>query len=200
MAETSTLRRSPLSHLHDRMIAASVTGDRAVSVTETPFLAQVSLRVEPGTAAAARLGTVLGGALPDGVGRTMTAGTLGVAWLGPDELLVVAQADPQSLTAALSEALGSDRGAVVDVSANRTVLELSGPGARSVLEKGCPVDLHPRAFGPGAAVATTLGPVPLLLWQTAPATYRLLPRTSFADYVARWLMDAMTELGSPEVP
>ena len=200
MADTTTLRRSPLSHLHDRMSAAAVTGDRAVSVTETPFLAQVSLRVEPGTAPADRLGTVLGGALPDGVGQTMTAGTLGVAWLGPDELLVVAEGDPESLTAALSEALGGSRGAVVDVSANRTVLELSGPGARSVLEKGCPVDLHPRAFGPGVAVTTTLGPVPLLLWQTAPATYRLLPRTSFADYVARWLMDAMTELGSPEVP
>jgi sarcosine oxidase, subunit gamma len=200
MAETSTLRRSPLSHLHDRMSTAAVTGDRAVSVTETPFLTQVSLRVEPGTAAADRLEAVLGGALPDGVGRTMTAGTLGVAWLGPDELLVVAQADPEPLTAALSEALGTDRGAVVDVSANRTVVELSGPGARSVLEKGCPVDLHPRAFGPGVALTTTLGPVPLLLWQTAPTTYRLLPRTSFADYVARWLMDAMTELGSPEVP
>ena len=200
MAETSTLRRSPLSHLHDRMSAAAVAGDRAVSVTETPFLAQVSLRVEPRAAAADRIEAVLGGALPDGVGRTMRAGTLGVAWLGPDELLVVAQADPGPLTAALSEALGADPGAVVDVSANRTVLELSGPGARSVLEKGCPVDLHPRAFGPGSALTTTLGPVPLLLWQTAATTYRLLPRASFADYVARWLMDAMTELGSPEVP
>jgi sarcosine oxidase, subunit gamma len=79
------------------------------------------------------------------------------------------------------------------VSANRTVLELTGPQARAVLEKGCPVDLHPRAFGPGRAVATTLARVPLLLWQTEDETYRLLPRSSFADYTARWLLDAMQE-------
>ncbi len=52
----------------------------------------------------------------------------------------------------------------------------------------------------GRAVATTLGPVPLLLWQTGPTSYRLLPRSSFADYVARWVLDAMTEYAGPELP
>jgi len=100
----------------------------------------------------------------------------------------------------LREALGNDPGSVVDVSANRTPLELSGPSARATLEKGCPVDLHPRSFGPGSAVATNLGPVPLVLWQTGAVTYRLLPRSSFADYAARWLVDATTEYTGPEVP
>jgi sarcosine oxidase subunit gamma len=49
-------------------------------------------------------------------------------------------------------------------------------------------------------VATTLGPVQVLLWQTAEQVYRLLPRASFADYTARWLLDAMTEYAAPEVP
>ena len=31
-------------------------------------------------------------------------------------------------------------------------------------------------------------------------TYRLLPRSSFADHVARWLLDATTEYRGPEVP
>ncbi|MDT7786838.1 MAG: sarcosine oxidase, subunit gamma, partial [Pseudonocardiales bacterium] len=52
---------------------------------------------------------------------------------------------------------------------------------------------HPREFGPGNAVSTTVGPVPVLLWQVEAETYRLFPRSSFADYLARWLMDAMTE-------
>jgi sarcosine oxidase subunit gamma len=30
-------------------------------------------------------------------------------------------------------------------------------------------------------------------------TYRLLPRSSFADYLARWIIDAMSEFGGPEV-
>ena len=55
------------------------------------------------------------------------------------------------------------------------------------------MDLHPRAFAPGWAVSTTLARVPVLLWQTGEETYRLLPRSSFADYVARWLLDAMVE-------
>ena len=61
----------------------------------------------------------------------------------------------------------------------------------------CPTDLHPRAFGPGRAVTTTLARVPLLLWQVGPQAYRLLPRSSFAEYVAAWLLDAMGD-GSME--
>ena len=48
------------------------------------------------------------------------------------------------------------RGAVVDVSANRTALSIAGPGARELLEHGCAIDLHPRVFGPGRAAQTNL--------------------------------------------
>jgi sarcosine oxidase subunit gamma len=41
--------------------------------------------------------------------------------------------------------------------------------------------------------------VPLLLWRTGDDTWRLLPRSSFADYTARWLVDAMAEFALPEV-
>jgi sarcosine oxidase subunit gamma len=169
MADPTTLRRSPLHHLHDRLQAERVAGE-------------------------------LGAALPEACGQVTSSGPHSALWLGPDEWLVVSEADPGALAADLRHALAGDRGAVVDVSANRTVLELSGPAAREALEKGCPVDLHPRSFGPGRAVATTLGPVPVLLWQTGGTTYRVLPRSSFADYVARWLLDAATEYEGPRVP
>jgi len=42
-------------------------------------------------------------------------------------------------------------GPALDLSAERTVLELFGPKARG-LEKGRPTDLHPRTFDPGNAV------------------------------------------------
>ena len=88
----------------------------------------------------------------------------------------------------------------VSLSANRTTLELSGPSARAVLEKSCHLDLHPRSFAVGTAEATTLGPVQVLLWRTAELTWRIMPRSSFAEYTARWLLDAMTEFSAPEVP
>lgn len=198
MAEPNPLAVSPLAHLREQLSAAAVTGPRAVALTEVPFLTMVNVRVDPASEAATRIEKVLGAPLPRECGETTDT----VAWLGPDEWLVVSEgAEPTLLTAELREALGSAPGSVVDVSANRTTLELTGPAARAVLEKGCPLDLHPRSFGPGRAVQTTLGPVPVLLWQTAATpSYRIFPRASFADYAARWVMDAMKEFGGPLVP
>jgi len=200
-----TLRRSPLAHLEERMRAASVTGAGGVALIERPFVTMVNVRVAPASAAANRIDRALGARLPRHCGDTTTSSPHTVTWLGPDEWLVLSQADNTDLTAELREALGGDPGSVIDVSANRTTLELLGPSARHVLEKGCPLDLHPRSFGPGKAVSTSVGPVPVLLWQVdgTPA-YRLLPRASFADYLARWLLDAMLEYrhsrGTPRMP
>ncbi|WP_194238805.1 sarcosine oxidase subunit gamma [Streptomyces spongiae] len=183
------------------MRAAAVTGARGVALTERPFTTMVNLRVDIASEAADRIGKALGAPLPGQCGTTTASGPHTVVWLGPDEWLVLSQADATAVTAELREALQGAPGSVVDVSANRTTLELGGPSARQVLEKGCPLDLHPRAFGPGRAVSTTVGPVPVLLWKVDDApTYRLLPRSSFSGYLARWLIDAMSEYRGPEVP
>lgn len=194
-------RVSPLAHLEERMRAATVTGARDVTLTERPFLTMVNVRVDPVSETADRIGKALGAPLPRECGDTGASGPHTAVWLGPDEWLVLSRAEASEVTAELRDALGGDPGSVVDVSANRTTLELSGPAARQVLEKGCPLDLHPRAFGPGRAVSTTVGPVAVLLWQVDDTpTYRLFPRSSFADHLARWLIDAMSEYHGPEVP
>jgi sarcosine oxidase subunit gamma len=185
------LRRSRLSHLADCL--AAVSGPSVVSLAEVPFVAMVSLRANPVSPAAARVAAVLGAPLPSRCGEVTGTDSYDALWLGPDEWLVVVCTDAVALADQLTAALGEEPGLALDVSANRSVLELAGPSARAVLGKGCPVDLHPRSFGPGNAVSTTLARVPVLLWQTGEDTYRLLPRSSFADYVARWLLDAMVE-------
>ncbi|HLR43957.1 MAG TPA: sarcosine oxidase subunit gamma family protein, partial [Brevibacterium sp.] len=76
-------------------------------------------------------------------------------------------------------------------------LELAGPHARAVLEKGCHVDLHPREFPIGCAVSTLVGPVPMIVHRAHEETFRLLPRSSFAEYTVRWLRDAMLEFSAP---
>lgn len=205
MAETTPairpdLARSPLAELAGLLAVGAVTGERGVTLREVPFLSMISIRVRPGSTAAARLELALGAPLPS-YGRVSAGAGHNVLWQGPDEFLVVSGDDAARLTGILTRWLGTEPGLVVDLSANRTTLELAGPSARAVLEKGCTLDLHPRAFTPGMATVTQLASAPVILWQTedTPA-YRLLPRSSFAEYTAKWLLDAMAEFADPEVP
>lgn len=180
---------SPLDSYADRFAGlAAVTGGQ-VLLAEVPLLAQVVLRADP----AADLSAVLGGPLP-APGRT--AGDWPrVLGLGPDEWLVLSSPGTQrDLTGKLRAVLGGD-GAVVDVSGQRTTIALAGPKSRELLAKGCAIDLHPRAFG-GTRCAQTLlghGQVVLVPHPDGRHDYWILPRSSFARYVADWLLDAAVE-------
>ena len=39
--------------------------------------------------------------------------------------------------------------------------------------------------------------MPVLLWKIDAHTFRVMPRASFAQYVAAWLLDAAVEFASP---
>lgn len=99
------------------------------------------------------------------------------------------------LEARLREAVAAHGGEAVDVSGQRTPLRLRGSRSRDVLAKGCALDLHPRAFGEGNAAQTMLGQggVILLAVNGTGADYRILVRSSFARYLADWLLDAAGE-------
>ena len=118
-----------------------------------------------------------------------------VLWLGPDEWLATG---PAAEDAALVEALGTSLDgkhcALTDVSAMYATLALSGPQAREVLMKGCRLDLHPRAFAPGACVQTALARAQVILHQTDDdPSFEITVRNSFAHYLATWLLDALAE-------
>jgi sarcosine oxidase, subunit gamma len=150
----------------------------------------------PGAAAAAGL---LGVELPTTPSTYAKNGDTTVIWLGPDEWLVTGTtlAGPE-LEARLREAVAPHGGAAADVSGQRTTLRLSGAHSRDVLAKGCALDLHPQAFGNGTAAETTLGQagVILLALNESGDDYRILVRSSFARYLADWLLDATEEFTS----
>ncbi len=202
-------RRSPASHLAEALAAGSVPG--TATLKEIPYQTMVGIRVERGSDAGTRIASVTGG-LPASCGDvsgTAVNGTVingtAVLWLGPTEFMVVAPEESHdslggSLVSDLTAALGNGEGQAVDLSANRTTFELSGSRARAVLEKSCSLDLHPRVFKAGTALATEIGHIPVVLWKTAEETFRLFPRASFADFLGRWLLDSMREYASPEAP
>ena len=210
MAETAapetkknlSLRTSPAALLRAAFETGSVPG--TVELSEITFLTMVGIRVGRDTEAGQRIASVTGG-LPATCGAVSGAGDTSVLWLGPGEFLVVAPLEAHEslggdLIQALREALADGEGQVVDLSANRTTFELTGPRSRAVLEKGCSLDLHPREFKAGTALSTEIGNIPVVLWKTGDESYRIFPRASFAEFLGRWLLDAMREYASPEVP
>jgi sarcosine oxidase subunit gamma len=180
-------RVPPLAGLADRMRQCSIPD--ACELREVAFLAQVNVRLTPGTAEARAVESALGARLPAEPNTAATGGGRDVLWLGPDEWLVVAPEGTGAETeAAVRQALGGRFGTAVDVSANRAVLELAGPAAREVLATCCGLDLHPRVFGPGQCAQTLLAKAQVVLQQVddRPA-YRLFVRPSFGAYVVAWL-------------
>src|SRR5258707_15794180 len=113
-------------------------------------------------------------------------------WLGPDEWLITAPdgAVPELLSW-ISRAVADRRAAVTDLSAGRVIIEIAGPRARTLLEKGCGLDLHPRAFTPGCCAQTLFARLPVILDQTSAApSYRLFLRRSAARWLCDWLIGA----------
>ncbi|MCU1535889.1 MAG: hypothetical protein JWP82_240 [Humibacillus sp.] len=194
-------RRSPGADLEEKLLTGS---KRSARLREVPFATHLALRASTREAVAA-VEAALGVSLPDRVGR-VTTGQRGpgrpvsVVWLGPDEWLAVLGDEAvtgesgAALVLELEAALAGHRGQVVDVSANRATLELSGPSARTVLDKVVHLDLHPREFAVGTAVATLLEGVPVVLWRTGEDTWHVLPRASFTEFIVGWLLDGMREL------
>ena len=140
---------------------------------------------------------VLGQAMPL-VANTYTSGRHRVYWLGPDEWLVETGAgDAATLGGELTAVLAGSGAAINDVSGGQVALRIAGADARTVLAKGCTLDLHPREFGPGQCARTGLARATLLLAAAdAAPSYTIIVGRSFADYLCRWLAHAARPHGA----
>lgn len=155
-----------------------------VSASHEPFLAQVSLRLDPALADRAPF------PLPLEPNTTWEDGPRAALWLGPDEWLVLGPPHAGSeIAAGLETALADVHRSIVDLSANRVAIELGGPGRFDLLSKGCPIDLHPLAWTAGMCAQTLVARAQVILHERADTT-GLLVRTSFADYLVDWLLAA----------
>ena len=153
----------------------------AVRITVEPYVATVDVRLAE---------------VPTAPNTWTESGSGFAVWLGPDEwLLTSASEAPEELEARIRAAVVPLGGAVADVSAQRITLRLTGSRVRDVLAKGCAIDLHPRVFGRGSCAQSTLGlaGVVLLSLSDDGDDFLVLVRSSFAGYLAEWLLDASLE-------
>ncbi len=110
------------------------------------------------------VGRVLDLLLPTEPTGSASKNSVSALWLGPDQWLVTCPADDTPFfISSLREALGDSHHALTDLSDGLVTFTLAGPSARDVLAKGCPLDLHPRAFTPGSCARSLLAKADVLL-------------------------------------
>jgi sarcosine oxidase subunit alpha len=192
-------RVSPLGPWAARL--AETYDSPALTIREDAFRTLTEVRVgRDGRAGFAQaLGTEPPGAL-----ESLVNGDRLVCWLGPDWYLVDEPDGGSPLDALLS---AEPAVSVVDVSAQRTPLVITGSRARDLLGHGCSLDLDPAVFGDRSAASSTLAKAHVHLVRrdvgagpggTGSAAehrlgFRVYVRASFARYLARWLLDAGVE-------
>ncbi len=199
------LRQSALAHLGLEGRGAAARGAAGIAMGERPHRGMVNLRLDPGNAEAmAAFESAFGFALPAANTSAGDADTIAL-WLGPDEWwLVVPGPEPEAgpeLAEQLRAALTDHFATVTEVGESRTCIRIAGPKARALLQKGCPLDLHPRAFAAGACAQTILAKATVAIHLVADESvaegpvFEVYVLRSFAEYLWAWLEDAGREYG-----
>jgi sarcosine oxidase subunit gamma len=175
---------------------------RGVRLGERLGLGKIDLRGDPRDRAfMAAVGRVLDLLLPGEACTSASQAQITALWLGPDQWLLTCPApEVAHLVSSLREALANIHAAIIDVTDGRVALRLAGPSARDVLAKGCPLDLHPRAFPPGACAQSRLAKAAVLIHllddeRARGPSFDVYVARSFAHYLWVWLEDAGREYG-----
>ncbi len=124
-------------------------------------------------------------------GHANMAGDAGLAWMSPDELLVLVPYDAvEAKLAEIDKALKEQHYLAVNVSDARAVFSLSGTGAREVIAKLCPVDMSQGAFKPGQFRRTRMAQVPAAFWMGEDESVNIICFRSVAEYAFNLLKNA----------
>lgn len=183
MANLEQLRISPLN--------SNQIGDiRTVLIKEIAFVDMCDLRVDSNSDTAKKVAEVIGVELPLNVGESAKS-IITCLTLGPDWWLLI---DADLLL--IEKIAASTEGefiSLVDVSAQRTCLELTGPFAKKVLQHAWEGDLDDRGLAINACSQGLMARCPTIIHRTNKDTYRLYVRSSFAEHLYKFLVDAATE-------
>lgn len=177
---------------------ADAPAEAGVALRERPFLGYLNLRGEAGDSAfTGAVRDYSGLDLPTEPNTFVENDRCSAIWLGPNEwYLVVPAGEELDAIDRLERALEGQHVAVNDLTSGLTTVHLSGSNARDVLQKGCTLDLHPRAFGAGQCAQTLVAKAGvLILHRGDEPAYELVVRRSFADYLCLWIEDAALEYG-----
>jgi len=183
-------KRSPLEGMNMGSVAT-------VAIRELPGLHTIDLRVAPGTSAQTAVSEALGIDLSRRPGQ-IRGGTVSdrdeahALCLAPDWWLIVGfQEAMQRLERLMLK--NEFHFSVVDVSGQRTTIELEGPNVREVLAHLWEQDLREKNFPVASVSQGLMAKVPVIVCHIAPFRYRAMVRSSFALHLWNALVDAAEE-------
>jgi methylglutamate dehydrogenase subunit D len=116
-------------------------------------------------------------------------------WCGAEQWYALADDRPEGVLYRELRARLQGLAACSDQSHGRVILSISGARASNVLAKGTPVDLHPRAFGPGQCAVTQMAHVGVHLAQIGPDDFELSLFRGFSESFWEWLTEQAEEFG-----
>src|SRR6476661_9453362 len=182
-------KQSPLEGMNIGTVAT-------VAIRELPGLHTIDLRVALGTEAQTAVAQALGMDLAGKPGQTLEASVSGggkadALCLAPDWWLIVGFPEAEQKLAPLL--LTDLHFSAVDVSGQRTIIELEGPKVREVLAHLWDQDLREKSFPIASVSQGLMAKAPVIVCHIAPFRYRVMVRSSFALHLWKALVDAAEE-------
>ena len=168
-----------------------------VAIRELPGLHSIDFRVKPGSSTFAAVTKALDFDLPVKPGQSsvmlVSRGAEAYALcLAPDWWLLVGFPGAEQQLAPLR--LNNDHHlSVVNVSGQRTTIELEGPNVREVLAHLWEQDLREKSFPVASVSQGLMAKAPVIVFHFAPFRYRVMVRSSFAFHLCKALVDAAEE-------
>ena len=172
---------------------------KAFSVLEKPFLELINVKNDINDktgieAFSAAIKIATGAVLPLTPNTVSVSDDYIIYWLAPNEWMIQStQPRVPVLDASLSQLLTGQFATVVDVSSGYTTLIMAGEKARAVLQKGCPLDFHPKVFTVGKCAQSHFFKAGIILRPLPNDHFEVIIRRSFADYFGHILLDAVEE-------
>jgi len=135
-----------------------------------------------------RLGSVLGGPLPQRHSLTRPVGR--ILALGPSEwlLLLKKPEDLESISSALQNALNGASAAILDFSSGLHLLRLSGPAAETLLQMSMTLDLDRQSFPADHVARSRYDKYPVTVVRVADSAFDVLVARSFARSFTDYLL------------
>lgn len=182
------VKRSPLEGIN-------MGTSNKVAIRELPGLHTIDLRVTPGSPAYVAINESLGIDLPAKPGRMQNivgGGEAQALCLAPDWWLIVGLPEAEN-TLQLLQLQNNYHFSTVDVSGQRTTIELEGTYVREVLAHLWEQDLRQKNFPVASVSQGLMAKAPVILCNMAPLRYRVMVRSSFALHLWKALSDAAEE-------